>query len=65
MISKILFATDGSTHSDRALDYTSFLAQKVGAKMGSRGAGEVAGILVGSVSQRVSTHANKPVLIVH
>ncbi len=139
MISKILLATDGSAHSERALNYARYLAQELGAEVvvfnayhylpdyvspstaeellrgareaaqaivdraaselepagilvkamiaqgtaaeeilrladeegcdmivvGSRGAGEVAGMLIGSVSQRVATHAKKPVLIVH
>lgn len=139
MLSKILFATDGSEHADRTLAHVKELAQKLesevvvfhayhyipeyvspadaerilaeaekaakslvdeaaselraaGVKaetmvdegpaateilsaaerlgcdliaLGSRGAGGVTGILMGSVSQRVSTQAKVPVLIVH
>lgn len=139
MFNKILFATDGSEHSHRTLQYVKELAQKFGSEvivlhvihfgyewvspteaekillgardagqalvnkaaqelkaagikvkavvdegptapeilseaekegcdliaLGSRGAGAVAGMLLGSVSTRVSTGAKVPVLIVH
>jgi nucleotide-binding universal stress UspA family protein len=143
MLTKIMFATDGSAHSEKSLEYTKTIAQKLGAKVlvfhacppmpgyiellpydepyqeavakgmeygreivdkaaemlnqagvstetevvegsaaqaildmaeklgvdlivvGAKGEAEVAGVLMGSVSHRVVTHAKVPVLVVH